>query len=173
MNNFKSTSHVNRGMNLEAEIIKSNLRYDSLGLAVINKIATPIQVKRNKKTREIDGAYFKEKSTVDFVGISKGKHIAFDAKETENKTSFPLNNIKKEQYEHMKKVEVQKGISFLLIYFIPHDEKYILTIDQLTYWMNQAGTGRKSIPYAFFKENCKQCYPGLNVAINYLPVLEI
>jgi recombination protein U len=173
VSNFKSTSHVNRGMNLEAEVIKANLRYDALGLAVINKVSTPIQVIRNRETRKIDGAFFKEKSTVDFVGISKGKYLTFDAKETKNKTSFPMKNIKQEQYEHLKKVNEQKGISFLLIYFVAHDEKYILTIDQLIYWKEQEATGRKSIPYEFFKENCKQCYPGLNVAINYLPVLEI
>lgn len=50
----------------------------------------------------INEAYFRTPSTTDYNGVYQGYYIDFEAKETKNKTSFPLNNIHDHQVEHMK-----------------------------------------------------------------------
>ena len=65
----------------------------------------------------INEAYFRTPSTTDYNGVYNGYYIDFEAKETKNKTSFPLNNIHDHQVEHMKNAFLQKGIVFLIIRF--------------------------------------------------------
>lgn len=49
-----------------------NLRDNKL--ALIQKIATPINpVKYDKETKKIVGAYFMQKSTVDYIGVEIGR----------------------------------------------------------------------------------------------------
>ena len=112
-------SHSNRGMNLENALNISNEYYLQQDKALIYKKPTPIGVvdvsyKNHKKI--IEKAYFKEQSTLDYNGLYRGKYIEFDAKETQNKTAFPLQNLHEHQYKHMKKVIEHGGISFLIIY---------------------------------------------------------
>ena len=45
-------------------------------------------------------------STLDFNGIYQGKYIEFDAKETNNKTSFPLSNVHPHQIKHIRNMTV-------------------------------------------------------------------
>ena len=80
--------------------------------------------KRSKAV--INEAYFRTPSTTDYNGVYNGYYIDFEAKETKNKTSFPLNNIHAHQVEHMKNTYLQKGIVFLMIRFKTLDEVYIL-----------------------------------------------
>jgi recombination protein U len=124
------------------------------------------------KEGKITRAVFGEKSTVDFDGIAFKRSIAFDAKETENK-SFPLNNVEAHQREYLTDHQEQGGISFIIVRFSTIGETYILTIDQLNKWQHESlQGGRKSIPLDFFKTHCKQCKPGRNVPIDYLSCLE-
>ena len=60
------------------------------------------------------------------IMVYNGYYIDFEAKETKNKTSFPLNNIHDHQVEHMKNAFLQKGIVFLIIRFKLLDEVYLL-----------------------------------------------
>ncbi|MEJ7548018.1 Holliday junction resolvase RecU, partial [Staphylococcus hominis] len=86
-----------RGMSLEKDIEQSNTFYLKSGIAVIHKKPTPVQIvnvhypKRSKAV--INEAYFRTPSTTDYNGVYNGYYIDFEAKETKNKTSFPLNNI--------------------------------------------------------------------------------
>lgn len=66
-------------------------------------------------------------STVDFVGlISGGLFVAYDAKETKNKTSFPLKNIKAHQVDYLNVVQKLGGLSFFMIHFKElYDEVFI------------------------------------------------
>lgn len=168
----KQTKYGNRGMNLEEQIILSNLRYETLKLAIIKKVATPIKVVKKEKKKIIE-AYFQEKSTVDFEGNIKGRFVAFDAKETK-KDHFPLSNLENHQYKYLEDNHEQNGLAFLLIYFTSYDAKYILTFEQLkTWWKPGKKKGLGDIPYEFFKSHCKRCEPGRNLAIDYLSALEI
>ena len=104
-------------------------------MAVIHKKPTPIQIvnvhypKRSKAV--INEAYFRTPSTTDYNGVYRGYYIDFEAKETKNKTSFPLNNIHDHQVEHMKSCFLQKGLVFLLIRFKMLDEVYLLPFRSL------------------------------------------
>ncbi|MCQ2609968.1 MAG: Holliday junction resolvase RecU, partial [Lachnospiraceae bacterium] len=75
----------------------------------------------NKKTNKLEGAFFLKKSTVDYIGVVQEIPVCFDAKET-RQDKFSLDNVKAHQLSFMKDFEKQGGVSFLLIYFVEHDE---------------------------------------------------
>ena len=82
-----------RGSSFEEIINFTNERYRQSGLALFQKIPTPITpVRMDEETRTITLAYFEKQSTVDYIGVAQGIPIAFDAKETAGK-SLPLQNI--------------------------------------------------------------------------------
>lgn len=143
-----------RGSALEDIINVTNDIYRKKGIALIQKIPTPIKpVKFNSSDRTISLAYFEQKSTIDYIGIVQGIPICFDAKETRAK-SLPIANIHEHQIEFMKDYVKQGGIAFLLVHFVTFDEYYMLPFEQLEkYWCNAQAGGRKSIPYQeFLKE---------------------
>ena len=70
-----------RGSTLEEYINYSNEKYREAGLALIQKIPTPITpIEIDKGTRHITLAYFDKKSTVDYIGAVQGIPVCFDAK---------------------------------------------------------------------------------------------
>ena len=78
-----------RGSTLEELINRSNEQYREKGLALIQKVPTPITpVRIAKDTRQITLAYFEQKSTVDYIGAVQGIPVCFDAKECKE-TVFP------------------------------------------------------------------------------------
>lgn len=145
---MKSLTHANRGMGLESLIEYANAQYAAKGIAQIQKVSTPWKVIR--KGKQIVSAFPEKKSTVDFIGIQKGNAIAFDAKSTENKTSFPLSNVEQHQIDFMNNWEEQGGTAFLLIEFKVHKEIYFLPMIHLNLWFSSPD--RKSIPYTFFNK---------------------
>ncbi|KRL07642.1 Holliday junction resolvase RecU [Liquorilactobacillus hordei] len=140
----------NRGMSLEEEINQSNQYYLQQGIAVIHKKPIPIQIVQvdypQRSAAVIKEAYFKQASTTDYNGVYRGYYLDFEAKETHNKTSFPLSNFHEHQIAHMKACVDQKGICFTLIKFTATQEIFLLPAAILfDYWDNQEN-GRKSIP---------------------------
>ena len=93
-------------MSLEEDINVTNRYYLQIGKAVIHKKPTPIQIVKvdypKRSAAVITEAYFQQASTTDYNGVYRGKYIDFEAKETRNKTSFPLNNFHAHQVQHMK-----------------------------------------------------------------------
>ncbi len=62
-----------RGSTLEDFINRTNERYQQQGLALIQKIPTPITpVRMDKDHRQITLAYFDQRSTVDYIGAVQG-----------------------------------------------------------------------------------------------------
>ena len=62
-----------RGSTLEDLINRSNDCYREKGLALIQKIPTPITpIEIDKTSRHITLAYFDQKSTVDYIGAVQG-----------------------------------------------------------------------------------------------------
>ncbi|MDE6142289.1 MAG: Holliday junction resolvase RecU, partial [Bacilli bacterium] len=99
----KQINYANRGMDLENLLNQSNEYYLETNRAVIYKKPTPItisEVKYGEKERIITKAYFRTPSTLDYNGIYRGLYIDYDAKETKNKTSFPLANVHNHQLLH-------------------------------------------------------------------------
>jgi recombination protein U len=161
-----------RGSMLEEMINNTNLKYREKGLALIQKIPTPITpINIDKENRHITLAYFEQKSTVDYIGVVQGVPVCFDAKECALDT-FSLNNVHEHQIAFMKEFEEQNGIAFLLIYFKKKDTYYYLTFDRLyEFWERALNGGRKSFRY----EELDQEYIipiQSGACIHYLPLLQ-
>lgn len=137
-----------RGSTLEEFINRTNERYLENGLALIQKVPTPITpINIDKETRHITLAYFDQKSTIDYIGVVQGIPVCFDAKEC-NSDTFPLANIHEHQIEFMDNFESQCGISFFLISFTKREIFYYLTLRQLKkFWNRSIDGGRKSFRY--------------------------
>lgn len=137
-----------RGSTLEDMINKTNEKYRDAGLALIQKVPTPITpVRIDQESRHITLAYFDQKSTVDYIGAVQGIPICFDAKEC-SKDTFALQNIHEHQVRFMGDFEKQGGVAFFLIYFTQKDLFYYLPYEMLLYFWNRAEEGgRKSFRY--------------------------
>lgn len=134
-----------RGSTLEELVNRTNEQYREKGLALIQKIPTPITpVRMDKESHHITLAYFEQKSTVDYIGAVQGIPVCFDAKECSVST-FPLANIHPHQVAFMEEFERQKGIAFFLIYFSADQRFYYLPLRKLlTFWKRMENGGRKS-----------------------------
>ena len=150
-----------RGSAFEEMIDMTNQLYAQRGLAVIQKVPTPITpIEVDNKARTITSAYFEKKSTVDFIGVVQGIAICFDAKETRQK-SFPISNIHRHQIEFMGEFVKQKGIAFMLVNFMLYDQYFFLPFEQLKVFWGMAQSGaRKSIPYESFDKKYLVEYRG-------------
>ncbi|MGP4041919.1 Holliday junction resolvase RecU [Gracilibacillus sp. D59] len=138
-----------RGKSLENLINYSNQVYLQKGIAVVNKLPTPIKVTKSKGTRIING-FFEEKSTVDYAGVYKGKALYFEAKSTKQQR-FPLKNIHKHQIDFMYQAQKSGAICFFIIEFSGYSETFLVPFDFLhLYVLNADKGGRKSIPYDDF-----------------------
>lgn len=137
-----------RGSTLEELINRTNEKYLENGLALIQKIPTPITpIKIDKEHRHITLAFFEQKSTVDYIGAVQGIPICFDAKECAVDT-FALQNIHAHQVYFMEQFEKQGGIAFFLIYYTKRDIFYYLPYEMLRYFWDRAQNGgRKSFRY--------------------------
>ena len=63
-----------RGSTLEDMVNRTNEKYAEAGLALIQKIPTPITpIKMDKNSRQITLAFFEQKSTVDYIGAVQGR----------------------------------------------------------------------------------------------------
>ncbi|KAA1040210.1 Holliday junction resolvase RecU [Macrococcus equipercicus] len=160
-----------RGMSFEEAIDKTNHYYITHHIAVIHKKPTPVQIVKvdypMRSKAVIKEAYFKTPSTTDYNGIYRGRHIDFEAKETHNKTSFPLQNIHLHQIEHMERVAKQGGICFLLVHFSRLEEVYLLPFERLSvYWRRMTEGGRKSIALTEIKND------GILIPYEYQPRLD-
>lgn len=163
----KLMSQANRGRALEELVMAANAQYLSKGIAVVQKVPTPWQVIR--QGARIVSAFPERKSTVDFVGIACGRAIAFDAKSTQNKTRFPLDNLEPHQFEFLKSWHSLGGVAFVLLEFATRNEFYVLPFVLLSEWraVSESG-GRKSVPYETIREQCRRVTAGRGVVLDYL-----
>ena len=164
----RSFSSANRGMNLEDSINAANEYYKAKDIALITKRPTPINVVKvdYSKGCKIVDAYFEKQSTTDYNGVYKGKYIDFEAKNTKNKTSFPLSNIYKHQIDHLSRVIAHGGIAFFIIEFESFDEIYLLDAQYvIEYYLHGE---RKSIPYEVISKEGRKIKQGYNPRIDYI-----
>ena len=153
-----------RGSTLEDMVNLSIDKYKENGIALFQKIPTPIKpIKIDSSTRQITLAYFDAKSTVDYIGVVQGIPVCFDAKEC-NTDTFPIANIQEHQVEFMKEFEIQQGISFILLYYTHKNEMYYVPFrDILSFYNRSISGGRKSFRYdeidKTFKVNTKAGVP--------------
>lgn len=169
-------TYRNRGKTLEDELNESNAYYLSRNIAVIHKKPVPIQIVKvnypNRSAAVITEAYYRTPSTTDYNGVWNGKHIDFEAKETKNKTSFPLQNLHAHQVEHMKSVYNQNGITFLIIRFSTLNRYFILPYQMMIdKWERMTNGGRKSIALTELEEETLEIKIGFMPTIDYLKAL--
>jgi recombination protein U len=170
-------SFSNRGMSLEDDINVTNQFYLDTKRAVIHKKPTPVQIVKvnypNRSAAVITEAYFKQASTTDYNGLYRGKYVDFEAKETKNKTYFPLANIHDHQIDHMNSIINHGGICFTIIRFSTFDETFLLEgTTLLEYWENKKNGGKKSIPYLHFKENTFEIPFKYQARVDYLAIID-
>ena len=167
-----SVSSANRGMDFERNINLSNDYYRDHDICVITKRPTPINVVKvdYSKGAKITHAYFEEQSTTDYNGVYKGRYIDFEAKNTKNKTSFPLNNITKHQIEHLKRVIQHGGIAFFIIQFELLDKVFILDASYVIHFYEHGE--RKSIPLSCFNESGIEVERSYNPRLKYIDAIE-
>ena len=153
-----------RGSTLEEFLNRTNEKYLEQGLALIQKIPTPITpVQIDKEHRHITLAYFDQRSTVDYIGAVQGIPVCFDAKEC-NSDTFPLQNIHEHQVNFMGEFEKQDGIAFLIIYYSARNTLYYMKYNELLkFWNRAKDGGRKSIRYEelnpdYFMQLKNGCY---------------
>ncbi len=167
----KAINYSNRGMNLESLINESNAYYSAQDIALIFKKPTPIGVSEAIYTehgRIIKNGFFKAPSTLDYNGVYKGHYIEFEAKETQNKTSFPLANFHEHQLQYIKRVLNHKGICFVLMEM--NQQIFLIKGEDLIFFLET--TNRKSIPYSYILEKGYIIKEKYNPPIDYLKEVE-
>lgn len=158
-----------RGQTLEIMVEHSNKAYKNRGMALVDKVPTPWNVHYNRRTGRVANAFPEKKGTVDFIGVSHGRSLAFEAKSTRIRTRLPLENFQKHQVQYLLTHQEQGGISFCIVHFEKHNETYFLKADDVIEWWNgQFEGGRKSIPYEWFKMNCDLIKSNNGVVLDYL-----
>ncbi len=170
----KSISYGNRGMNLEYDLNETNNYYLIQNIAVVYKKPTPIKIVDvdypSRKEAIIKKAYFQIPSTTDYNGIYKEKYIDFEAKETMSSTSFPLANIHAHQIKHLERIKEHGGIAFLIVRFTKLNKTFLLTIDSLSYFLNNYD--KKSINLDFFEKQGYLIDEKYNPRLDYLSIIE-
>lgn len=167
----------NRGKSLEDDIDEANAFYLQRGTAVIHKKPVPVQIVKvaysSRSAAVIQEAYFRTPSTTDYNGVYNGYYIDFDAKETKNKTSFPLQNVHEHQVTHMRAAKMQQGVCFLLVSFSTLERFFILPFDVLdTAWQAMETGARKSIPLSVFEEHAIEITESYAPRLDYLKAVD-
>lgn len=169
-------SQSNRGMKFEQMLNETNEYYRVHDVAIIHKKPIPIQIVTvdypSRSGAVIKEAYYKVPSTTDYNGIYKGKYIDFEAKETKNKTSFPLSNIHPHQITHLKDVQIHGGISFVLLYLRRSDQIFLLPTKDLLVFTKRAMKGRKSISFKELQEVGYEIPQSFAPRVPYLQVVD-
>ena len=163
--------YKNLGMNLENDINSTNDFYISKSKAYIYKKPTPIKlVKVDYKKGLIKEAYFEKPSTTDYNGIYRGKYIDFEAKETINKKGFPLVNIHKHQIEHIRNINKEKGICFLIVRFTKLNVTYVLLAKDFISFIDN--NKKAIIPIEYFEEVAYQVPDKFTPRVDYLEIID-
>lgn len=161
-----------RGSGLEEILNMTNEKYRENGLALVQKIPTPITpIRIDKESRQITLAYFEEKSTVDYIGAVQGYPVCFDAKECQS-SRFSLQNIHEHQIQYMEEFEKQGGIAFFLLFFKQYEQYYYLPLRDAKAYVEQAKCGGfKHIKYG--ELNTEYFIPVENhMYVNYLKTIQ-
>ena len=140
-------------MDLETLINEANNYYLSEDIAVIYKKPTPVKIKKVTYTNDIPKVegYLNQKSTLDYVGLYKGKYIDFEAKECRSLTAFPFSSIHPHQIRHLAACLRHGAIAFIILRMVNMDETYLIRAeDFVDYYYT---TDRRSLPYEWIREN--------------------
>ena len=167
-----ASNHGLRGSTLEALINLTVDRYREDGLALIQKIPTPITpVEIEQESRHITLAYFDQKSTVDYIGVVQGIPVCFDAKESKIDT-VPLANVHEHQMRFMEDFEQQDGVAFFILMLTHRDELFYIPYRTMKrFWDRSEAGGRKSFTYDELDQSWR-IVPGAGEPVPFLELLQ-
>ena len=144
------------GQAFENEIEHTNTYYQRKGIATVTKIPTQTRVtgmENGKAKWEVSG-----KTGCDYVGVYRGKGIAFEAKSTSNKTNFPITArkvdvVKPHQIRFLKDFQGAGGEAFILIRFKVLDRTFKLSVQGYQDLLERAKKeGKKSFSLSWIEE---------------------
>jgi len=139
-------SYARRGKELEKIINNVNMKYRLQRLAIIYKVPLPVEITKL--------GLVPKQSIVDYIGSKgpKGRAVAFDAKETISKTSFPLKNIHQHQLTFLDYYMSTGAEATFLIWFkkIHINSAFWVPCKFILNFIKKKT--RKSIPYEQFKK---------------------
>lgn len=168
------SSYANRGMSLEGDLASTNEFYLVNDKAVIYKKPTPITISKvnypSRREAVIKEGYFRTPSTTDYNGVYRGKYLDFEAKETKNRTSFPLDNIHGHQIKHLESIVKHGGIGFLIVRFTTVNKTFLLLYEDLSHFLKN--NDRKSIPLSYFEDKGYIIKDKYNPRVDYLSILD-
>lgn len=171
-NNQKSSiPNGNRGMSLENDLNLSNQYYRNNNIALIYKKPTPIKATKISyinNCKKINDGFFEMASTTDYNGVYLGYYIDFEAKMTNNLTSFPLSNIHAHQLEHLLAVNNHGGISFLIIRFTKLNLTFLIETNKISDIIKD----RKNIPLSLLKERGFIIQEKYEPRLDYLKIVD-
>lgn len=137
----------------EQRIEQTNEWYKRQGIGTVEKIPNGTKTIRiNDQPRIVPT----NKTGCDFIGHIRGIPIAFDAKSTENKASFPFGTrnspmVKEHQKDFLKSFKRTGGQAYLMIQFNKLKRVFLIDIDEyLLAEKEQLKQGKKSLPIDFF-----------------------
>lgn len=169
-----SDNHADRGSSLEDDLNASNLYYREMKRALIYKKPTPVQVVHvdypSRGRAKITEAYYRTPSTTDYNGLYRGRYVDFEAKQTQNRTSFPKYLVQEHQIEHLQRVQEQGGIGFFIVRFTSLMQTYLADAGDLIAAHQQ--TQAKSIPVSWFEQNGILLKEGLYPRVDYLSAVD-
>ena len=173
-NSPQTAKHINKsnlGQSLEDDLNQTNNYYRETGQALIYKKPTPVQVVAvdfpKRSAAKITEAYYKLPSTTDYNGLCQGMAIDFEAKQTANKSRFPLSMIYDHQIEHLREVEKHGGLAFLIIRFTVYDQTYFVPFNN--FYQEIKSTTRRSVPYSWFEKHASLILRTYLAPCHYLP----
>lgn len=166
-------SHANRGRTLELALEQSNGVYRERGIALVHKVPTawlPIRGSSGKIiTAKVD-----EPACVDFLGVYRGRAIAFDAKET-RKERWPVSAVTGLQLRWLEDWDRAAGVGFLVVqYVLEGDEAYLVPFSRLAIWYHRAcwPRGEKSVHVDEARSSCQRVVSARGVLLDYLAALD-
>lgn len=111
----KNPNFANRGSALEALIELANGQYRNRGIATIHKVPTAWIPIRDGSGRIVT-AKVDRKASVDFLGVYRGRGVAFDAKHTDG-ARIRWDRVELHQAEFLDGWERAGGVAFILVQF--------------------------------------------------------
>jgi len=90
----------------------------------------------------------------DYICIEDGKHLVVECKNTMNKSSFPLGNIKSHQFDFVMKIEAAGGKYYFAIrkQEARKNECFLVTVNDIIR-LKTANGGRQSIKWEQFRND--------------------
>lgn len=151
----KSKSHANRGLGFESKINKRLEKLRKEGKLIGFKIPTDWTVIR--KGSRIVSAFTRDKSTIDYFGSYQGYFCGIEAKESHNKTSFPIRaNIHDHQIKILDELYDNRSLTYYLISFKTLNKMFLVHSKEIN---TQIQAGVKSLKLEWFVEHGREFNP--------------